>query len=256
MPFDRIVLLAGKWDTTPIVYNFLQSNFHVETVILEQKVARKQFLRRRIKKLGWLNVLGQLLFQLFVARPLSRFSRARIEEIKAKYRLNNADIPAEKIFPVMSVNSDTTVRKLQLLQPDLVVVHGTRIISKSVLQSTGAQFINIHAGITPRYRGSHGGYWAIANNDEKNCGVTVHLIDAGIDTGKVLAQAPILVTRKDNFSTYPYLQLAEGLNLLRGVIKQLESGGTPGVKNELNSALWHHPTLWGYLWRRLRKGVK
>jgi folate-dependent phosphoribosylglycinamide formyltransferase PurN len=94
------------------------------------------------------------------------------------------------------------------------------------------------------------------NNDAAHCGVTVHLVDAGIDTGNVLAQAQIPFTRKDNFSTYPYLQLAEGLVLLKEVILRMEKGERPVVHNQLDSALWHHPTLWGYVWKRLTKGVR
>lgn len=256
MPFERIVLLAGKWETTPIVYHFLKRNFQVDAIIIEDAVPRKEFLKRRLRKLGWVTVSGQVLFQVLIAKPLTQFSKKRIAEIKQQYRLNDEAIPEQQIHKVNSVNNDTCLQVLQSMQPDLVIVHGTRIISKKILHASDATFLNIHAGITPRYRGSHGAYWALANNDKENCGVTVHLVDAGIDTGNVLAQTKIPFTEKDNFTTYPYLQLAEGLQLLKDVIQKLERGEKPSVKNELDSALWHHPTLWSYLWKRILKGVK
>jgi methionyl-tRNA formyltransferase len=46
----------------------------------------------------------------------------------------------------------------------------------------------VHAGITPRYRGTHGGYWVLLNNDPGHCGVTIHLVDPGIDTGSIVAR--------------------------------------------------------------------
>jgi folate-dependent phosphoribosylglycinamide formyltransferase PurN len=256
MPFERIVLLAGKWDTTPIVYHFLQKNFHVDKVIIEKAVPRKEFLKKRIKKLGWLNVAGQVLFQLIIVRPLTILSRRRIEEIKKDYQLSDDFVSQNVIENVSSVNDDRCLQLLRKVNPDLVVVHGTRIISKKILQGVSARFINIHAGITPRYRGSHGAYWALANGDQENCGVTVHLVDAGIDTGNILAQGAIPYTSKDNFVTYPYLQLAEGMGLLKQSIEKLERGERPAVKNDLNSGLWHHPTLWAYLWKWISKGVK
>jgi folate-dependent phosphoribosylglycinamide formyltransferase PurN len=256
MPFDKIVLLAGKWDTTPIVYHFLQQHFHVDKTIIEGGVPRKEFLKKRVKKLGLVNVAGQVLFQLLVAKPLSKISKKRIGEIKADYNLDSSPIPKKHVIEVSSVNATETLNELTTLQPDLVIVHGTRIISKKILQSVNATFINIHAGITPRYRGSHGAYWALANNDKENCGVTVHLVDAGIDTGNVLAQCIIPYTKEDNFVTYPYLQLAEGLKLLKEVIEKLEKDERRVVKNNLDSALWHHPTLWCYVWKRITKGVK
>lgn len=256
MPYNRIVLLAGQWDTTPLVYHFLKKHFGIHKAVVEQPVPRKAFLKRRIKKLGWWQVSGQVIFQIAIGKPLSIFSRKRIADIIAQYRLKKDPISTMHLVNVSSVNDTACIEQLQNLQPDVVIVHGTRIISKKVLQAVPAPFINIHAGITPRYRGSHGAYWALYNNDAAHCGVTVHLVDPGIDTGNVLAQTTIPLTNRDNFATYPYLQLGEGLMLLKEVIKKMESGEKPEVKNELDSALWHHPTLWGYVWKRITKGIK
>ncbi len=256
MQFKKIILLAGKWDTTPLVYNFLAEKFQVAAVILEERVPRKVFLKKRIKKLGLFAVGGQVLFQLLTGKMLSKRSRKRVAEIIQHYRLSATPIPPAVIIPVESVNSDNCLQALQKHSPDLVIVHGTRIISKKILNNVPATFINIHAGITPRYRGSHGAYWALANNDSANAGVTVHLVDTGIDTGGILAQGPIPIQQRDNFATYPYLQLAEGLLLLEKVIHSLEAGNSVEQKNELSSGLWHHPTLWGYWWTRITKKVK
>lgn len=256
MPNKEIVVLAGKWETTPLVYNFLSEHFRVTKLVMEEPVPRKEFLKKRVKKLGWFTVGGQILFQLLIGKRLAKTSKKRIEEIVGDYGLSAKKIPAEKIIEVSSVNTEDCIRQLQNLNPAVVVVHGTRIISKKVLQSLNAPFINIHAGITPRYRGSHGAYWALANNDKENCGVTVHLVDAGIDTGNILYQQTIPLTPKDNFATYGYLQLAVGLELLQKALNELFEGKMEVKKNELDSALWHHPTLWGYVKTRMRRGVK
>src|SRR5215203_1387873 len=129
-----LVLLAGDWETTPIVYHFLKTHFEIEKVIIEQPVPRREFINRRIKKLGLLNVSGQILFQLLVVKPLQKLSKKRISEIKEQYRLNNSSIPTEKITHVNSVNSEDSLKHLQQLQPELVIVHGTRIISRKLLQ--------------------------------------------------------------------------------------------------------------------------
>jgi len=252
----RIVLLTGKWDTAPMVYHFLHQNFHIEKAIIENPIPRKIFLKNRIKKLGWLTVGGQVLFQLLIAKPLNKISKGRINEIIDQYKLNPTAIQEQNIIHVPSVNSEEFLSQLKTLQPDLVVVHGTRIISKKILEAIHCPFVNIHAGITPRYRGSHGAYWALANDDAENCGVTVHLVDAGIDTGGILAQEKIPLSVKDNFSTYAYLQLGVGLGLLKESIQRIFDGTIETKKVELNSALWHHPTLWGYLYKRISRRIK
>lgn len=78
-----------------------------------------------------------------------------------------------------SVISRIAVDLLQKLNPKEVVINGTRIISGNVLSCVPVYFINIHAGITPLFRGVHGGYRALYERDVGNCGVTVHLIDQG-----------------------------------------------------------------------------
>jgi len=76
----------------------------------------------------------------------------------------------------------------QASHPDVVVVNGTRIIAEKVLHSVPATFLNTHSGITPLYRGAHGGYWALVKKDRANCGVTIHVVDAGIDTGGIVTK--------------------------------------------------------------------
>ncbi|MGH2552445.1 MAG: formyl transferase, partial [Chitinophagaceae bacterium] len=188
---------------------------------------------------------------------LKVFSAKRVAEIKRAYPFDEADIPADKKKHFNSVNDDDCIKYIQELDPDIVIVNGTRIISSKVLQCTNAVFINMHTGITPIYRGVHGGYWALINNDRENCGVTIHKVDKGVDTGNVLYQAKIPVTRKDNFVTYPYLQFGEGLSLIKKSIDDIVADKSTSISSpSMESKLWYHPTIWQYLANRILKGKK
>src|SRR5258708_18088811 len=103
---------------------------------------------------------------------------------------------------------------MQRLTPRAVLVVGTRIIAEEVLRAIDAPFINYHAGITPKYRGVHGGYWAKAEGDPGNFGCTVHPLDKGIDTGEALYQARLAPGATDNYSIFPHLLLIAALPLL------------------------------------------
>lgn len=253
----KVVLLAGKSASTPIVYNYLNREVKFDAVLIEEKVPASQLLKRRIKKLGYTTVLGQVIFQAIVVKVLQKQSKGRISEILTANRLQNHSIPSEKIIKVSSVNDDEVITILKQIVPDVVVVNGTRIISKKVLDAIPATFINMHVGVTPGYRGVHGAYWALANGDKSNAGVTIHYIDQGIDTGKVIAQDTIDITEEDNFVTYPYLQTAKGLQLMLAAIKSIEKGERPesGPKVAF-SKLWSHPTLFQYIYFLIFKGVK
>lgn len=115
--------------------------------------------------------------------------------------------------------------------------------------------MNLHSGITPKYRGQAGGYWALAKGDPDHAGVTIHLVDAGVDTGDVLYQAGFRAGKHDNFSTYFYLQAAVFRPLAVKAIEDALRGELQPFKPSLPSEQFHHPTLWGHLWTGLTKGV-
>ena len=247
----KIILLAGKGNSTHIIYHALKNEYDIVAIILEDPENRSDFLKRRIKKLGLLKVIGQLIFRLAIAMPLEIVSANRIKQILREHQLNNKALPPDKVIRVKSVNDDKCLQILQRIDPEIVIVNGTRILSKSILHSIPAKFINMHAGITPKYRGVHGGYWAIVNNDNVNCGVTIHLVDTGIDTGSVIYQQQIEITSRDNFSTYPLLQLAAGLPLLKKAIADILEGRLTIMPGVGETRLWSHPTIGQYLYHRL-----
>jgi folate-dependent phosphoribosylglycinamide formyltransferase PurN len=143
----------------------------------------------------------------------------------------------------------------------VIVLAGTRIVGREFLENVKCPVVNIHAGITPHYRGVHGGYWALVERRTGLCGVTVHQVDAGIDTGSVLKQAVIRPSRRDNFATYPWIQLGVGLKLLAELLPDLLAGRMPCSMPSCDrpvgeSRLRTHPTVWEYFWHRTLHGVK
>jgi Formyl transferase len=253
----KIVLLCSDCFSTVAEYNYLKKYFTVDAIIVEQPVGKKQLIKRRIKKLGFFKVAGQVLFSLSIVPFLNRFSKKRIAEIKALYSFDETPLDKTKVINVPSVNDVTCINELKKLTPDIVIVNGTRIISKNVLDAVKAVFINMHTGITPQYRGVHGGYWAMVNKDAANFGVTVHLVDKGIDTGNILYRAVTAPSSKDNFVTYPFLQFGEGIPLVKKAIDDtLQNKLNPMPYTSANSKLWSHPAIWQYLYNKIFHSVK
>ena len=252
----KVLMLAGGGESTSLMFNGISDSFDVCKVIIESPVSNKQLLKRRARTLGIVKVFGQLCFMAYNKTLLKRLSLKQIIEIKRNKNLDDKDIDEKLITRVNSVNSTKTIDILKRIQPDIVIVNGSRIIKREILESIDAPFINTHVGITPKYRGVHGGYWALTENDIDNCGVTIHMIDTGIDTGGILYQEAIQVTNKDNFNTYPYLQIAAAIPLMKQAIKDLANNSISLQEVKLTSRLWSHPTLLDYFKNRILNGVK
>jgi methionyl-tRNA formyltransferase len=175
-------------------------------------------------------------------------SRKRIEVIKTQHGLDDAPIP-EPVRYVSSANSPAVIERLQALSPAVVVVNGTRILKPEVLRATPAPFINMHAGVTPAYRGVHGGYWALAAGEPELVGTTIHFVDEGIDTGQIVQQVTFTPTDADNFASYPYLHIGLGLPALLDAVQTVLNDERPAfcASKTTRSQLWYHPTLWSYL---------
>jgi methionyl-tRNA formyltransferase len=252
-----VALLVDNSDLSRIIFHALDAEFHIEAVLREARIQRLTLFSKRVKRLGLRTALGQAEFALFVIPWLKLESRRRRKEILNQYEMDDSPLPAQHVFDVPSINCNESVVLLQKLRPKVIVVNGTRILEERLLNATKAALLNTHVGITPRYRGVHGGYWALASGDPDHCGVTVHKIDKGIDTGDIVAQAIIRPKRTDNFSTYPLLQIANAIPLLKRAIQDALTGKLETVPaQDDKSKFWSHPTALQYLKVRSSLGVR
>ena len=79
---------------------------------------------------------------------------------------------------------------------EILLSVGYRFIIPAVVFEKFKYAVNIHPTLLPKYKGAYSGY-AIIENGEEETGVTAHLIDEGIDTGDVIQQINIPLTKFD-----------------------------------------------------------
>lgn len=253
----RVSVLASPGKSTNILLNWLEDQGYSDVeAIIEPNVSRMKMLCYRLRRLGVLEATGQIAFMLMVLPFLRRESAERRSRILERYELRGEANQSAHIIAIPNVNDPAVEELLKKREPDVVLVNGTRIITQNTLEAVNVPFINTHAGITPNYRGVHGGYWALRQNDPANFGVTLHLVDRGVDTGSVLAHERIFPDPKDNFASYPTLQQAISFLALKRMLTELGQGHQfkiLDVRNDL-SRQWFHPTIWTYLSGRV-KGI-
>lgn len=253
-PRPRIAVLVAGGALANILLNALTDQFGPISVLKEEPESKLAIVRRRARLVGWREALGQAAFGL-AQKLIARSSAARLAAICGRHGLDPRPDPGLAVRDIGSVNSEACRAALRELAPDVVVVYGTRIIKRDTLQSAPAPFINYHAGVNPKYRGQNGAYWARSNRDPAHAGVTVHLVDEGVDTGDVLYQEAVAFARDDNIATYQHRQMAAALPLLVRAIEDALAGDLRPRRVELPSRQWFHPTLWGYVHTGLRQRV-
>lgn len=78
----------------------------------------------------------------------------------------------------------------------IVSINYLFLIEEDIINHSKKLTFNIHGSLLPKYRGRTPHVWAIINN-EKEAGITAHVIDAGCDTGKILHQIKIEIGNED-----------------------------------------------------------
>jgi phosphoribosylglycinamide formyltransferase 1 len=109
--------------------------------------------------------------------------------------------------------------------PDLVVSAGfMKILGPKFLSQFCGRILNTHPTLLPAFPGAHGVAEALAHG-VKVTGCTVHLVDAGTDTGPILAQQPIPVFDDDDEETLHERIKVTERRLLVDVVAAVATGG-------------------------------
>ncbi|KAF1297685.1 phosphoribosylglycinamide formyltransferase [Enterococcus sp. JM4C] len=135
-----------------------------------------------------------------VALVFSDKSNAYVLE-RAKNHQVEAVSFSPKDFSEKSVYEAELLHLLEEYQVEWVILAGyMRIIGPCLLEAFPQRIINIHPSLLPNFPGLHGIKDAFTAKVPQT-GVTVHYIDAGVDTGPVIAQEAVTVAEEDTLES-------------------------------------------------------
>lgn len=168
-----------------------------------------------------------------------------------------------KIVQPRSLKKPEVAEELRSLAPDAIIVAAYGLIlPRSVLQIPMFGCINVHASLLPRHRGAAPVAAAILAGDEST-GVSIMRMDAGIDTGPVLATASTPIYDTDTTGSLTERLAFLGSDLLLGVLPQIFHGEieplpqtaegatyAPMLTKEQGNIDWHRRAV--EIWRQVR----
>jgi len=106
-----------------------------------------------------------------------------------------------KLFAAKAAYENEILKHLRLEAIELIILAGyMRIIGKTLLEAYSERILNIHPSLLPLYPGRQGIKDAF-NDGATETGVTVHIVDEGIDTGEILAQRTIAIQPVDTINS-------------------------------------------------------
>jgi len=96
--------------------------------------------------------------------------------------------PNKPLLKVLNINSEATRSFTEKLAPDLIVVSGTSLIGKPLINMEASiGIINLHTGLSPYVKGGPNcTNWCIANNSFHLVGNTIMWLNEGIDSGNII----------------------------------------------------------------------
>ena len=142
---------------------------------------------------------------------------------------------------------------LRQLAPDLLVLVGADVVPASILAIPRLGTINAHYALLPAFRGMNVTEWSVLYGAP--VGVTVHLVDAGIDTGPILLREEIALERGATFATLRARHREVAARLLVRAALALREGTAAPVTQEPDAGRQYyrmHPVLRRAAEERLR----
>jgi folate-dependent phosphoribosylglycinamide formyltransferase PurN len=120
-------------------------------------------------------------------------------------------------------NAPDSIARLREWSPDLIIFTGGNILRKQLLDVPRLGVLNVHLGLLPEVRGMSSPEWSLLIHVP--VGVTIHYIDAGIDTGPILQRCEFPdASRCESLSDLRNRLIAFGVEQVAEVVAGLDRG--------------------------------
>src|SRR5688572_8875742 len=182
----------------------------------------------------------------WAAVTLGRLAASRHQVIAAVLRKSPsdgllADAAAQAGVPILQperANDAAFVAAVRALGPDVIVsVAYDQILHDELRAVPRLGCLNAHAGALPKYRGRNVINWAIING-EREIGLTVHLVDEGIDSGDILLQQSLPIGWTDTYGDVLGRVVDAIPSLLEQAVDQVADGSASPRRQDHSAATY------------------
>jgi hypothetical protein len=135
-----------------------------------------------------------------------------------------------RAVPPGGCNDPAEIQAMRDARPDVVLVFGTGLLKQPLIDSFPGRILNIHLGLSPYYRGAGTNFWPLVNGEPEYCGATIHYLDAGVDTGPIIAHVRPEIAPGDGPHEIGNKTIVAAADALADAALALGAGGVRGVE--------------------------
>jgi methionyl-tRNA formyltransferase len=214
----KIIVITGDEKRHLYLASRLSANFNVVSVFFEKKANKHTQLFNSTEE-------GEILVKHFEARQRSEekyFGQARLSADALTLNLETGN-----------VNSDEVFESIQNLNAEAIVLFGSSIINKRLLNEYHGKVINLHLGLSPFYRGSGTNFWPYVFNEPECVGATIHLAVSKVDAGAIIKQVRPNIEASDNMHDIGNKVIIEAADILKESINNYLSTKLQPIPQQL-----------------------
>lgn len=168
------------------------------------------------------------------------------------YFAGHAEVTApSREVPPGGCNDPDEIARMRPLDPQVVLVFGTGLLKPPLIDSFPGRILNIHLGLSPYYRGAGTNFWPLVNGEPEYCGATIHFLDAGVDTGPIIAHVRPEMSPGDGPHDIGNKTIVAAAAALADAALALGAGGVRGVEQRGEGRLYKRADFSAAAVRRL-----
>jgi hypothetical protein len=228
-------------------------------VILRENGGRKfKRIKREIGRVGLLRFFDvtafRIFYKLFLASGDTAWESKLINDLAQRYGELD-DVPILVTHSPNSLEAEEFVRKTQA---DIVIARCKVILNKRIFGLAKHGTFVMHPGVCPEYRNAHGCFWALAEGDDENVGMTLLKVDEGVDTGPIYGYFSYdFDSRRESHIKIQARVVTENLDAIRDKLIEIVAGDAAPIDTRgRKSGAWGHPWLTKYIGWKLRARAK
>jgi hypothetical protein len=223
---------------------------YVGTVVIREPQARlRRRITREIRRVGWLRFVDVLAFRAYYALARARSDHDWAARALSRLRTLFPARPDAPEIVVPSPNHADAERFIREQRPDLIIARCKSLLKEQIFSIPRHGTFVMHPGICPEYRNAHGCFWALANGDRDNVGMTLLRIDRGVDTGLVFGYFRVKPeSPSESHVVVEHRVVLDHLDAIRDVLVDIDAGrAVPIDTSGRRSAAWGQPWLSAHL---------